>query len=263
MTYTALLFDLDETLLADIDSTDQALREASALAKKRYGIDPAALTLIVKQQAHHLWNASPTHPYCQNIGISSWEGMWGTFAGDDPGLQALAAWMPFYQQEVWNRALATFDVADDALAVELMQTFQRRRRAIFTLFPETLAVLQHLRRRYRLAIITNGAPDIQRAKIAGARLEVYFDAIVVSGEVGVGKPDARVFQSALDQLDVTTAQAMMIGDNIIRDVWGAQQMGMRGVWVNRDDTATTKSGVTPEHTISTLDALETTVLVSD
>jgi putative hydrolase of the HAD superfamily len=262
MTYTALLFDLDETILADIASTDMALMEASALAQARYAVAPADLTVAVRRQAHQLWNAAPTHPYCQQIGISSWEGMWGNFAGDDPHLQALAAWMPCYQQDVWNGALAEFDITDAALASTLMQTFQRRRRELFILFPEALAVLQRLRQHFRLAIVTNGAPDVQRAKIAGADLAGYFDAIVVSGEVGVGKPDARVFQSALDQLGVGTEQALMIGDNIIRDVWGAQQMGMRGVWINRDDVAKTRSGVTPDHVIASLDELATTVLAS-
>jgi putative hydrolase of the HAD superfamily len=252
MPFTAVLFDLDETLLADIASTDQALEEASVLAEERSAIDSRKLVESVKQHAHQLWHASPLYPYCDSIGISSGEGLWGRFGGDDPNLQALAAWAPTYQLEAWKLALADQDSTDEQLASDLMRAFQRRRREIFRLFPETESVLRDLKGHYQLAIITNGAPDVQRDKIAGAQLGDYFDAIVVSGEVGVGKPDARVFQRALDLLDVTPDRALVVGDNLICDIQGAQSMGICGAWINRDGTSPARSGVLPNHIISSL-----------
>src|SRR5215468_5593318 len=102
MPYTAVLFDLDETLLPDIASTDQALTDASAPAQERYTVDAHVLAEEVKQHARQLWHEAPIYPYCQSVGIASWEGLWGRFGGDDPNLQALAAWAPGYQLEAWK-----------------------------------------------------------------------------------------------------------------------------------------------------------------
>jgi putative hydrolase of the HAD superfamily len=252
MPFTAVLFDLDETLLIDDASTDQALIEASALARERSTVDPRALAEGVRQHARRLWRASPTFPYAESIGISSGEGLWGRFGGDDPNLQALAAWAPTYQSEAWKLALADHDITDEQLTTDLMRAFQRRRRELFPLFPEVGSVLRDLRQHYQLAIITNGAPDVQRDKIAGAQLDDAFDAIVVSGEVGVGKPDARVFQRALDLLDVTPDKALMVGDNLVCDIQGAQDIGICGAWINRDGLSPARSGVLPNHIIASL-----------
>src|SRR5579884_2806006 len=170
MPFTAVLFDLDETLLIDDASTDQALTEVSVLAEERSGADPRALAESVVQHARRLWHAAPTFPYCESIGISSREGLWGRFGGDDPNLQALADWAPTYQLEAWKLALADFGIADEQLTTDLMRNFQRRRREIFPLFPEVESVLRDLRGQYQLALVTNGAPDVQRDKIAGAHL---------------------------------------------------------------------------------------------
>ena len=252
MTPTTLLFDLDETLLADKSSTEEALLVAADVASHEHGTEQMILAYAVLQHAERLWTTAPTYHYCQSIGISSWEGLWGQFTGADPGLQALAAWMPDYQQSVWSLALAEQDVHDDAYATRMKETFLALRRQTFILCPHVERVLALLGSRYRLGIVTNGAPDLQHAKITGMGLRPYFDTIVVSGEVGVGKPDARVFSRALDALGVTPAQAVMIGDNIVRDIGGAQRMGMRGIWVNPKGEQAVRHGVTPDHTITTL-----------
>src|SRR5206468_10469295 len=96
-----------------------------------------------------------------------------------------------------------------------------------------------LRPIYRLALITNGAPDLQHAKLAGAGLAPHFDAVVVSGEVGVGKPDPRPFALALTALGVDRRQAVMVGDSPERDLARARNAGIRGVWIDRIGSATT------------------------
>ena len=57
------------------------------------------------------------------------------------------------------------------------------------MFSDVEANLIKLREIYQLALVTNGAPDLQREKIQGSKLALYFDAILISGEVGIGKPD--------------------------------------------------------------------------
>ena len=100
-------------------------------------------------------------------------------------------------------------------------------------FTDAAPLLQALQGRYRLAVLTNGAPAHQREKLHGSGLATYFEAVVVSGEVGVGKPDPRIFAAALAALAVAPSATVMVGDSIERDIVGAQAAGLRAVWLNR------------------------------
>jgi putative hydrolase of the HAD superfamily len=82
-------------------------------------------------------------------------------------------------------------------------------------------------------LITNGAPDIQGAKIDGSNLASFFETIIISGDHGFGKPDFRIFQLALNRLEVAAHEAVMIGDSLNRDVAGARDAGIRTIWINR------------------------------
>jgi putative hydrolase of the HAD superfamily len=102
------------------------------------------------------------------------------------------------------------------------------------LYEESVSTVEALRERgHRLAMITNGGAESQRAKIVRFDLAKHFDCILVEGEFGHGKPDARVYRHVLAELDVRPSDAIMIGDDLARDVAGPQQVGMRGIWIDR------------------------------
>jgi putative hydrolase of the HAD superfamily len=236
-----VIFDLDETLLAYDASTDAALLATvkDAHIDQVAHIDAARLAGAVRAHARRLWQAGPHADYAEAIGISASEGLWGDFSGDAPELRRLAKWAPGYHRDVWTAALKAQGVTDDAqaadLAAHLAARFREVRPAYQDLFPDALPTLDALRATYRLALLTNGAPGIQRAKIAGAGLAPYFAMIVVSGEVGVGKPDPRIYAHTLGLLGISAGQAVMVGDNLTNDVRGAQEAGMRAVWLDRRD----------------------------
>ncbi len=108
----------------------------------------------------------------------------------------------------------------------------------------------------KLALITNGAAQTQRAKVERFDLEPLFDCIVIEGEFGVGKPDERVFKHALDSLDASPSDAWMVGDNIEHDVGGAQAVGIHGVWVDAQGAGLPETtSVRPDRTIRRLTEL--------
>lgn len=235
-TTAALLFDLDDTLLADEAASDAAFLATSAYAAERYSsIESRSLAQIAGREAQRLWHGSATYAYSHAIGISAYEGLWGGFVGDDAHLRALRAWVGDYRRETWHCALDAYGVADVALAGELAEMFQRERRARQVVFADVIPMLEQLRGLYRLALVTNGAPDLQREKIAASGLAGYFDAIVVSGEQGIGKPDPRIFGHALELVGAQPAMALMVGDNLRRDVAGARRAGLRAIWINRQE----------------------------
>lgn len=104
-----------------------------------------------------------------------------------------------------------------------------------------------------MALVTNGSPAVQRSKVAASGLERYFKAVVVSGDVGAGKPDPRPFRAALDALGVAATDAVMVGNSLERDIAGAQALGIRAVWVNRDAAAA--GNTRPDATVTALSEL--------
>lgn len=251
----AVLFDLDDTLVADDAATEAAFLAACDQARLRYGLDPRALMGSARRHARRLWQAAPTIAYCRAIGISSSEGLRARFTGDDPRLAALRAWAPIYRRGSWSRALADHGVDDAAFAEELAALFVAERGARHPVFPDVAPVLDALARTHRLALVTNGAPDLQRAKLAGAGLDSCFDAIVVSGEVGAGKPDPAPFALALAALGAEPAAAAMVGDSLERDIAGARGAGIRGIWLDRTGAGRPTGGVVPDARIGDLHQL--------
>ena len=191
------------------------------------------MLVALRARSLELWRAGPAVQYCRDIGISSREGLWGAFTGDDPRLEILREWSPGYRLATWAGALADVGIEDAGLARELGDFFLADRRQRHVVFPESRAVLESLRSRVKIGMITNGASDIQRAKIEGSGLAGYFETILVSGEEGFGKPKPEIFRLAIDRLGVDEASVIMIGDSLARDVTGAAGVGIKSVWVNR------------------------------
>lgn len=248
-----VLFDLDDTLLPDDAATAAALLATCDRAREQYHLDPAALCQSLRRQARALWTAAPTIAYCRAIGISSTEGLRATFAGADPRLQTLRNWAPTYRRQSWLGALVECGVEDVTLAERLAAAFPAERARRNVPFPEAPAVLERLQRTRHLGLVTNGSPDLQRAKLEQSGLAAYFAVVLVSGEVGIGKPEAGIFRLALERLGVAPTEAVFVGDDPARDIVGAQQAGLRAVWLNRHSLAA--EGAAPDAIITGLHQL--------
>lgn len=229
-----IFFDLDETLVLERASVEEALIAAVQHAQERYAVDPERLSESVRMHARELWHEMPTYQYCREIGISSWEGLWGNFSGEHEKLRELHRLAAPYRINAWRRALLDCDIDDEKCARELSRRFPRERRKRHILFPEALSVLRELCNDYRLGLITNGAPGIQREKIQGAGIESLFEHIIISGEVDVGKPEREIFTIAIERFRARRKNCTMVGDSINRDVAGAINAGIHSVWINRD-----------------------------
>lgn len=233
MPIRAILFDLDNTLLLEDEATERALRRTGELASSRAGVSAGVVHAAARDAAETLFRSAQVFAYADEMGIWWGEALWGDFAGEQPGLQALRAFVPAFRRDVWRRALAAVAIDDDALALDLAAAFAAFRRAIVALDPAAEAVLADLGRDHALALVTNGAPDVQREKLAPTALAARFEAIVISAELGIGKPDPRIFRAALEALGVAGADAVMVGDSLERDIGGARRAGIRSVWIDR------------------------------
>ncbi|MEX2107516.1 MAG: HAD family hydrolase [Solirubrobacterales bacterium] len=230
----ALLFDLDETLMVEEPAAVAAFAATAEFGAANRHLDPKALGEGARLRARELWYAAPTHEYCMRVGISSWEGLWCRFEGDGADVRALREWSPTYRREAWRLALSDQGVDDARLAEELAERFGVERRSRHEVFPDVAGALAQLKESHSLALVTNGAACLQREKLAASGLSGYFEAVVVSADLGVAKPDTTVFEHALQQLDADNSRAVMVGDSIRKDVDGALAAGLGAVWVNRN-----------------------------
>ena len=103
----------------------------------------------------------------------------------------------------------------------------------WTLFDDTISTLETLVDKYKLSIISNGDGEQQREKIAKTGIEKYFSEIIISGEVGVSKPNKKIFEIAYNRLSINPEECLMIGDNYKTDIEGATNSGMKAIWVDR------------------------------
>ena len=87
----------------------------------------------------------------------------------------------------------------------------------------------------RICIITDLTTQIQHKKILKLNLEMFIDKIVTSEEVGVEKPNAKIFNKSLDKLNLSQNNVCMIGDNFKKDIEGAVKLGIRSVWLNHEN----------------------------
>ena len=88
---------------------------------------------------------------------------------------------------------------------------------------------------YKVALIANGDSIGARNVIAACGLEDYFDAIVISEEVGAQKPAREIFEVALHTRKVKAENTIMVGNRIDADIVGANRIGMKSVWFKWND----------------------------
>ncbi|HYW27361.1 MAG TPA: HAD family hydrolase [Terriglobales bacterium] len=229
----AVLFDLDDTLLQDQPWVEEAMLLACEPAGS-VGVAPAMLSRAIREQARSLWGASSTYPYCSRVGISSWEGLVSDTPGPGTEAGALAAWLPEYRRLAWEGALASLDVDDTVMARSLSERYRRIRRSRYRLLDGAVPILDGLRGGPgpRLGLVTNGPSDLQHEKIDSTGIRDRFQIVLVSGDLGTGKPDPAIFDRAVATLGVWSGSAIMVGDSLDRDIAGARAAGLTTLWIS-------------------------------
>lgn len=249
MAVDAILFDLDDTLVVDEAVSKEALASTAQLASKLAGIETSAFLADTKKFGAEFWRKGPCYDYVKSIGISFHECLWGRFEGDKPELVKLREWSQVYRVSVFSAVLRSQGVADEDAAENLAAHFSNQRRQLARLMPDAVETLVRLKATHKVALLTNGAPDLQREKIAASGLGGYFDAIAVSGEHGIGKPRAEIFHILLGELGATADRAVMVGNSLERDIAGAINAQLAAaVWLQVPGSEE-HADVKPHHTI--------------
>lgn len=122
---------------------------------------------------------------------------------------------------------------DDQAAIEMARLYGAIRSKDIALFPDVATTLEALRARgMKLACITNGLAATHEAKVVHLGLDSLCDHVLIADRIGHFKPDPRIFERALELCDCAPNEAIMVGDDLIRDVGGAQSAGILACWFN-------------------------------
>jgi putative hydrolase of the HAD superfamily len=120
-------------------------------------------------------------------------------------------------------------------------------------FEDTFTVLEAVRQKYRIGILTNGFIELQSQKIKKYNLASYVDFTLISEEAGYHKPDERVFLEALKLAgNISPYETIYVGDNLINDVRGARKAGLTPIFINTKDNLEPPEGVVKIRRLSEL-----------
>ena len=224
--YDVLFIDLDDTLYDFTSNSTDAYREVYAFME--YG----------------RWFRSFEHYY--EIYWARNKELWVLYADSKITKEQLNA-------ERYTHPLRVMGVPDaDAVGARFWEESMKRLPLGARLMPHAREVLEYLKPRYRIYILSNGFAELQSRKMQSAGIAHYFDGVVLSEDIGVNKPHRAIFDHALRVAGVTADRALMIGDNYEVDIKGACGAGIDQVFYNVAGLDISGEVLIPTHTIGSL-----------
>lgn len=199
--YKGVFFDADDTLF----DYPQAEREALLACSGEFSVPAAAETFIAAYRRHN-------------------HDVWREFERGETDQATLRV-------ERFRRLAAELGL--HGLPLEKVSTFYLNALACQSqLLPGALELVRKLAGEYPLAMVTNGIAAVQNKRFAASPITPFFRSIVISEEVGIAKPDPRIFQPALAALGLQAADVLYVGDSVTSDMAGARNAGMDFCWLN-------------------------------
>lgn len=154
----------------------------------------------------------------------------------------LAFWKLYRENKInkpdlrYQRLKTTFDaigyeIKDEVINI-LSAEYITNLAAYNNLLPNTVEILDYLKPKYKLHIITNGFQEVQTRKLVNSNISGYFNQVINSEMAGVKKPNPEIFELALHKANTRADRSLMVGDNIEADILGAKAVGFHALHFN-------------------------------
>ena len=135
------------------------------------------------------------------------------------------------RRDVVRIALKELGINEEESVIELADHYTELQNSMLALLPGSREALELVKEMgIRSAVITNGNSAGQREKLDRFQVREFFEEVFIDTEVGYSKPDKEIFQYALEKMALKPEEVWMVGDNLVWDVYGAQQLGIFAVW---------------------------------
>lgn len=204
--YKHIFFDLDHTLW-DFETNSQE----------------ALLDLYTKHNIEARLNA-PVHEFLSAYYEIN-DALWADYRRGEVTKEAL-------RHLRFQRAFHTFGKLDEETIGIFEQEYMHLAPQKTALLPGTLKLLTALKKHFHLHIITNGFQETQKVKLSCSGLNAFFEVVICSDQIGVNKPESKIFVEALHRAGAKRSNSLMIGDNLQVDVLGARNAGIDQVYYN-------------------------------
>ena len=204
--YTAVLFDLDHTLWDYETNSRQTIHE---------------IYLDFNLSTRLNTPFDPFHDTFQEINMDLWSRY-------DKGLIPREV----IRKDRFATILARFGTEDRQLSEKLSDAYVERSPQKGNLITDAIMILDYLKPKYPLFIVTNGFEEVQYTKVKSSGIEPYFKEIVISDRVGHKKPSREIFDYVANEHGLQHQSLLMIGDNLLTDIAGARNAGIDSVFFN-------------------------------
>lgn len=227
MNIKAIIFDLDDTLLNSKDAEYNAICEFKSKFKE--------FDSITNDKFAVLWGNLVSELYEKYLN--------GEITFEEQRIERIKRIFEKINKKIENEeAKEKFNI--------YMSLYKKR----WAPFDNAFQTLEKLKNKYILAIISNGDSLQQREKIKKIGIEKYFEQIIISSEIGIAKPEKKIFQHTCQKLKLQPQECIMVGDKFEVDIKGAINAGMKAVWINRKN-----KDINYDYTIKELCELEKTI----
>lgn len=137
------------------------------------------------------------------------------------------------REEWYAKLIKSWNWTDAPFSKKLAEHYDTRFGDHNVIFPDSVRLLKELKSRgYITGVITNGPSVLQNHKMDASGLRPYCDIVVVSGDVGVHKPDPAIFTYTAEKLGLKTEECVYVGDHPVNDIRGALDAGMKAIRMN-------------------------------
>lgn len=181
-----------------------------------------------------------------NVYMPSNHHLWGLYRNGDIDKDELIV-------ERFLVPVREFGIDDADYAKKLSDDFLERTTHKTKLVDGTMELLEYLKPKYQMHILSNGFKEVQYKKIENSGLKPYFDKIILSDEIGINKPHADFFNYALAKSNAERSETLMIGDSWDADIVGAYNSDIHQLWFNPEGLQL--NGFTPTYCVKTLDEI--------
>lgn len=220
MKYEVIIFDADETLF-DFEKSE---REALKNTMIEFGIE--------YDENHHL-------KIYKELNTAIWKELEDGFITQEK-----------LKVERFKRLSNRLDVEFNE--EEFAKLYMKNLSLASFLYGDSRDLVESLHKDYRLIIITNGLTEVQSNRIRKSTIAKYFDSVVISEEVKVSKPNPKIFQYALNNLNYSDkSKVLMVGDSLTSDIQGGINFGIDTCWYNPNKIVK-RTEIKPTYEISNL-----------
>lgn len=157
-------------------------------------------------------------------------------------------------KERYNHPLLSVGINNPALADEFCNAALARIPTKNILIPGAIEILEYLKPKYNLHILSNGFKELQSKKMRTTGISGYFNQLILSDDIGINKPQPELFYYALKRANASVSKSIMIGDMFETDIAGAAGIGMEQIFFNRKQIK--ELPFAPTYEINSLEAIK-------